>query len=36
MTRAPPGLGEHTDSVLADALGLSPDEIASLRSRGIV
>jgi crotonobetainyl-CoA:carnitine CoA-transferase CaiB-like acyl-CoA transferase len=33
---APPGLGEHTDSVLADALGLSPDEIVSLRSRGIV
>jgi len=33
---APPRLGEHTDSVLADALGLSPDEIASLRSRGIV
>ena len=33
---APPGLGEHTDSVLADTLGFSPDEIASLRSRGIV
>jgi len=33
---APPGLGEHTDSVLADVLDCSPDEIVSLRSRGIV
>ena len=33
---APPRLGEHTDSVLADSLGLSAAEIATLRERGIV
>ncbi len=28
---APPGLGEHTDAVLRDRLGLSADAIARLR-----
>jgi crotonobetainyl-CoA:carnitine CoA-transferase CaiB-like acyl-CoA transferase len=33
---APPRLGEHTDSVLANDLGLSAAEIAALRGRGII
>ena len=33
---APPLLGEHTDSVLAESLGLSAAEIVALRGRGIV
>jgi crotonobetainyl-CoA:carnitine CoA-transferase CaiB-like acyl-CoA transferase len=32
----PPRLGEHTDQVLADALGLDPGEIAALRAAGAV
>jgi CoA:oxalate CoA-transferase len=32
----PPGLGEHTDEVLARLLGLSADEIASLRQAEVV
>ncbi|MDM0111663.1 CaiB/BaiF CoA-transferase family protein [Variovorax sp. J22R133] len=35
LRRAPPALGQHTDEVLAD-LGLSPTEIATLRTGGIV
>lgn len=31
----PPGLGEHTDAVLAE-LGHSPAEIAALRAQGVV
>ena len=31
-----PVLGQHTDEVLAAALGLSPDEIAGLRARGAI
>lgn len=34
--RAPPLLGEHTDSVLAERLGLEPGEVQRLRERGIV
>jgi crotonobetainyl-CoA:carnitine CoA-transferase CaiB-like acyl-CoA transferase len=34
-TRAAPGLGENTDTVLA-GLGLSAEQIAVLRKRGIV
>jgi crotonobetainyl-CoA:carnitine CoA-transferase CaiB-like acyl-CoA transferase len=33
---APPRLGEHTDSVLAETLGLSAAEIVALRGRGIL
>lgn len=32
----PPGLGEHTSSVLAEELGLSPDEIDALAAEGVV
>ena len=31
-----PGLGEHTDAVLSSELGLSPDELASLRADGVI
>ncbi|APV51176.1 CoA transferase [Betaproteobacteria bacterium GR16-43] len=31
----PPMLGEHTDGILAGLLGLAPDRIAELRTRGI-
>ncbi len=34
--RSSPLLGEHTDEVLGDVLGMSPQEIASLRERNIV
>ena len=33
---APPTLGQHTDAVLADQLGLSEADIASLRDRGVI
>jgi crotonobetainyl-CoA:carnitine CoA-transferase CaiB-like acyl-CoA transferase len=36
VRRAPPTLGEHTDEVLRDLLGKSPDEIAALREHGVV
>ncbi|MDR6952505.1 crotonobetainyl-CoA:carnitine CoA-transferase CaiB-like acyl-CoA transferase [Ancylobacter sp. 3268] len=32
----PPGLGEHTDAVLAEVLGYAPERIAVLRQAGIV
>ncbi len=35
-SHAPPPLGEHTDEVLRDLLGMTPDEIGSLRTDGIV
>jgi formyl-CoA transferase len=31
-----PWLGEHTDAVLAEELGLSPDEVAKLHESGAV
>ncbi len=34
--KAPPLLGQHTDEVLRDVLGRSGEEIAALRSKGIV
>jgi formyl-CoA transferase len=34
--RAPPLLGEHTDEVLAGLLGLSANDVAALRERGVV
>ena len=33
---APPTLGEHTDEVLGEVLGMSIDEIGALRDQGIV
>jgi crotonobetainyl-CoA:carnitine CoA-transferase CaiB-like acyl-CoA transferase len=34
--QGPPRLGEHTEDVLRDALGLSADEIAALRATGVI
>jgi crotonobetainyl-CoA:carnitine CoA-transferase CaiB-like acyl-CoA transferase len=31
-----PWLGEHTDAVLADELGLGEDELAALRTEGVI
>ena len=31
-----PALGEHTDAVLREAAGLSPERIAALRAKGVV
>jgi crotonobetainyl-CoA:carnitine CoA-transferase CaiB-like acyl-CoA transferase len=31
----PPGIGQHTDEILSE-LGLSDDEIATARARGVV
>jgi crotonobetainyl-CoA:carnitine CoA-transferase CaiB-like acyl-CoA transferase len=36
IRRPPPGLGEHTDEVLTGVLGLTPDEVARLRSDGVI
>lgn len=36
IERGGPCVGEHTDLVLRDVLGMSPDEIAKLRAEGIV
>jgi crotonobetainyl-CoA:carnitine CoA-transferase CaiB-like acyl-CoA transferase len=33
---APPVLGQHTDQILADVLGLTPEQIARLRAAKIV
>ena len=34
--KRPPLLGEHTDEILADIAGFSPDEVAALRRKGVV
>ncbi|MDO9114956.1 MAG: CaiB/BaiF CoA-transferase family protein [Polaromonas sp.] len=34
--RAAPTLGEHTDAVLADKLGLDAERIAALRAKGVI
>ncbi len=34
--RPPPGLGEHTEEVLGERLGLAPSAVAELRGRGVV
>jgi crotonobetainyl-CoA:carnitine CoA-transferase CaiB-like acyl-CoA transferase len=34
--QAPPKMGEHTDAVLHEALGLSAEEISALRDRGVI
>jgi CoA:oxalate CoA-transferase len=36
IDRAAPMLGEHTDEILREYLGYSPDRIASLRAAGII
>ena len=36
IDRAAPMLGEHTDEILREYLGYSPDRIATLRADGIV
>jgi crotonobetainyl-CoA:carnitine CoA-transferase CaiB-like acyl-CoA transferase len=36
IDRLGPGLGQHTDEVLGDLLGLSPSQLADLRDRGVV
>jgi crotonobetainyl-CoA:carnitine CoA-transferase CaiB-like acyl-CoA transferase len=33
---APPVLGQHTDAILEEVLGLSTEQIAQLRESGIV
>ncbi len=33
---APPRLGEHTDTVLAERLGVGAEELAGLRERGVI
>lgn len=32
----PPTLGQHTDELLGEVLGMSPEEIQSLKSEGVV
>jgi crotonobetainyl-CoA:carnitine CoA-transferase CaiB-like acyl-CoA transferase len=32
----PPTLGEHTDEVLRDLIGVSPEEVCQLRERGVI
>lgn len=34
--RSAPGLGQHTDEVLAEILGLAPSELASLKEKGVI
>ena len=36
IERAGPALGEHTDEILREILGYSPDKIAALRASRIV
>lgn len=36
VRRHPPTLGEHTDEILGEYLGMSPDEIQELRDDGVV
>jgi len=36
MRAAAPALGQHTDQVLRDLLGLSPEEIAALSAAGVI
>jgi crotonobetainyl-CoA:carnitine CoA-transferase CaiB-like acyl-CoA transferase len=33
---APPGLGQHTDEVLTQLLGLSPERLRELRQKGVI
>ena len=36
IRRHPPLLGEHTDEVLSEALGYSPEKIEGLKNDGVV
>jgi len=36
LTRHAPVFGEHTDEVLTDLLGRSPDEVSALREQGVI
>jgi formyl-CoA transferase len=36
VTTPPPLAGQHTDEVLAEVLGLSPEAVAALRARAVV
>lgn len=36
IRRPPPLLGQHTDEILRDVAGCSPEQIAALRDRGVV
>jgi formyl-CoA transferase len=36
FTQAPPMLGEHTDSVLMERVGLTAEQINELRTSGVV
>jgi crotonobetainyl-CoA:carnitine CoA-transferase CaiB-like acyl-CoA transferase len=36
LRRTAPLLGQHTDEVLVEVLGCSPEELASLRERGVI
>ena len=36
VRRAPPMLGQHTDEVLREELGLGPERIAQLRVEGVI
>jgi crotonobetainyl-CoA:carnitine CoA-transferase CaiB-like acyl-CoA transferase len=35
-TTAPPLAGQHTGEILAEVLGLSADDVATLRGRGVL
>ena len=34
--RPPPTMGEHTDDILSDLLGLSDNDLAGLKERGVI
>ena len=36
VTHAGPSLGQHTDEILTDLLGMSADDITELRQQGII